>query len=187
MNMLLAFAPFLAFALLERVIGTPNALMTATAISALLIVRETVLNKKGLKPLEAVSLVMFGGLAILTKRADLHLSVIMVRLIVDGGLLAFVLLSLLIGKPFTLAYAKDQVSADIAQSARFHTINGWLSALWALAFAAIVAADAAMVYVPSFTVMAGAVVTLGALAVAALLTSWLPKAMVRKSATKVAA
>ncbi len=180
MNMLMAFAPFAAFALLERTLGMHTALLAATGVSALLIFRETIIGKKGLKPLEAVSLVMFGALALLVKRSDLHLTVIMVRLIVDAGLLAFVLLSLLIGKPFTLAYAKEKVSAQIAAGKTFRAINGWISALWALALAVVVAADGAMIYVANFTVIDGTIAIVAALAVAALLSTVLPKMMAPK-------
>ena len=180
MNMLMAFAPFAAFALLERMLGMHTALLAATGVSAFLIFRETIIGKKGLKPLEAVSLVMFGALAILAKRSELHLTVITVRLIVDAGLLAFVVLSLLIGKPFTLAYAKDKVSAQVAESKRFRAMNGWLSALWGLAFAVVVAADGAMVYVANFTVMDGTIAIVSALGAAALFSTVLPKMMAPK-------
>ncbi len=182
MNMLLAFVPFLAFAVLDHGLGLHTALLAATGISALLIARETLMRKKGLKPLEVASLLMFGALAILARRSDLNLTVVGVRLIVDAGLLVVVLGSVLIGRPFTLAYARDQVSAEIAATARFRTINVFASLLWGLAFAAIVAADAAMLYWPVFNAIDGTIAIAAALAGAALLTAVLPRLLVSKTA-----
>lgn len=181
MNLLLAFAPFFAFAFLERTLGTHNALLAATAISGALILRETVLQKKSLKPLEATSLLLFGALTVLAKRPEFHLSVIGVRLIVDAGLLAVAFLSVLIGKPFTLAYARDEVSAETAASRTFHLLNMTMSSLWSLAFAVVVAADAAMLYWPGFTAMDGTLTIAGAVGAGALLSTVLPRFFAAKA------
>ena len=182
MNILLAFAPFLAFAFLENNLGMHTALLAATAISALLIAREVLIQKKAVKPLETVSLLMFGGLAIASRLTALPLTIVGVRLIVDGGLLVVVLGSILIGKPFTLAYARDRVSAEIAATARFRTVNRLISALWALALAVVVAADAGMLYWPAFTAMDGTILIVTAIAGAALLTGALPRLFAAKIA-----
>jgi hypothetical protein len=180
-NILLAFAPFLAFALLERSLGTHGALFAATAVAALLLVRDTVVRHRSLKSLEVGSLVLFGALAFASRFPQFSLSVVGVRLCVDGGLLAVILITLLIGQPFTLQYAREQVSKEVAGSPQFKATNVKLSALWALAFAVIVAADAAMLYVPGFTPIVGTIVILAALAGAALLTMWLPKTATRNA------
>jgi hypothetical protein len=178
-NILLAFAPFLAFAVLERGMGAHTALLAATAVAALLLVRDRVFRHRSLKLLEVGSLVLFGALAFASRFPQFSLSVVGVRLCVDGGLLAVILVTLLIGQPFTLQYAREQVSDEVAGSPRFRATNVKISALWALAFAVIVAADAAMLYVPGFTTLVGTIVILAALASAALLTMWLPKAAAR--------
>ncbi len=182
MTILLAFTPFLAFALLENSLGMHNALLAATVISGLLIAREVLMQKKSLKPLEAVSLLMFGGLALASRLAILPLSIVGVRLIIDGGLLVVVLGSILIGRPFTLAYARDRVSAEIAATARFRKVNLMTSALWALAFAVVVAADAFMLYWPAFTATDGTIAIVTAIAGAALLTGALPRLFASKAA-----
>ncbi len=175
MNILLAFTPFLAFAGLEHSLGLHTALLAATAISALLIACEILIRKKSLKLLEAASLLFFGALSLLSRRPEFHLSVVAVRLWVDGGLLAVVVGSIVIGRPFTLAYAREQVGADIAASARFRTLNLAMSALWALAFAVVVAADALMLYWPAFTALDGTIAIVAAIAAAALLSGALPR------------
>ncbi len=181
MSMLLAFAPFLAFAVLQNLVGTHNALLAATAISALLIVRETVFQKRSLKWLEAGSLVLFGGLAVLAKQPAIHLSIVEVRLIVDAGLFVIAAVSLLVGRPFTLQYAREQVSSEVAARPGFIAVNMAMTAVWALAFAAIVAADAAMLYLPGFTSLAGTAAIVASMGVAALVSAWLPKAILSKA------
>ena len=74
-----------------------------------------------------------------------------------------------------------EVSAEIAATPRFKTVNFKISSAWALAFAVIVAADAAMLYMPGFTPRAGTAVILTALAGAAAATAWLPKAAARSA------
>jgi hypothetical protein len=175
-NILLAFVPFLTFALLERSVGAHGALLAATVVSALLVIRDTMIRHKSLKLLEGGSLVLFAALTIASRFSQSHLSMIGVRLWVDACLLAMVAGSLLIGRPFTLQYARERVSSEIAAGGRFRRVNMMLSAAWALAFAVIVAADASMLYVAGFTPVAGTIVIVAALAAAALFTSWLPRA-----------
>ena len=72
-----------------------------------------------------------------------------VRLAVDGGLLAIVLVSLAIGRPFTLQYARERVPEPIWALPVFFTTNRRITVVWAAAFAVHVAADAAAEYVPA--------------------------------------
>jgi hypothetical protein len=175
MSMLLAFVPFLIFALLERRVGAHSALIAAAAVSALLIVRDKVIRHKSLKLLEVGSLILFGALALASGFPQFSLSVVGVRLWVDAGLLAIVTGSLVIGQPFTLQYAREQVSPEVAAGPRFKRVNMMLTAAWALSFVVIVAADAAMLYLPGFTAVVGTIVIVAALGAAALFTLWLPK------------
>jgi hypothetical protein len=183
-NILLAFTPFLTFALLEPRFGAHGALLAATVVSGLLVADDILVRRKSMKPLETGSLILFGALAFASRSPAFSPSALVVRLLVNGGLLALVAGSLLVGRPFTLPYAREQVSPEVAASARFRAVNRKLSAAWALAFAVIVAADAAMLYAPGFTPLAGTVASLAALAGAALLTWRLPKAEACKSANR---
>lgn len=176
MNILLAFAPFLTFALLQDRLGTSDALLAAAILSALLIARDALIRHRSLKLLEIGSLLLFGGLSLACRVLSFNPSVMAVRLWVDAGILAIVAASLLIGQPFTVQYAREQVTPEIAATARFRTINLQLSLAWGAAFAVNVAADAAMLYARGFTPEMGMGVGLAALAGAALLTAWLPKA-----------
>jgi hypothetical protein len=176
MTILRAFAPFLTFATLARAIGTHDALLAATAVAAIQIARDTLIRRRSLKLLEAGSLILFGALAGATWFPQVHLSVLQVRLCVDGGLLAIVLLSILVGRPFTLAYAAERVGARTAATPAFRELATRISFAWAGAFVLIVAADAAMINIPGFTPIFGTAIILAALGSAAWFTSWAPRA-----------
>src|SRR5262249_4638400 len=137
--------------------------------------------RRSLKLLEGGSLALFGALALAARVPAIQLSVAGVRLAVDGGLFALVTLSLLIGRPFTLQYAKEQVAPGILATPLFRRVNVEITAVWALAFAVMVAADAALAFLPGFTaVMAGAAIV-AAMAGAAFFTAWRPKAVARRA------
>lgn len=163
MDMLLAFAPFLSFAVLERSIG---------AHGALLIARDRLLRHKSLKLLEVGSLILLGALTFATRFTQFNPSVLAARLWVDGGLFVIVAGSILVGRPFSLQHARERVSPDIAATPRFRSINVKISAAWAVAFAVIIIADIAVLRLPWFTPVIGTVVILDALSGALWFTTW---------------
>jgi hypothetical protein len=69
-----------------------------------------------------------------------------VRLAVDAGLLAIVVISLAIGRPFTLQYAREQVPKEFWSTPVFAATNRLITSVWAGAFLVLVAADAAAEY-----------------------------------------
>ena len=118
---------------------------------------------------------MFAGLLAWAKLSPSPLTVLSVRLRVDAGLLLIILISMAIGKPFTLQYARERVPEERWKSPRFTRINFVITSVWALAFACIVAADLMMIYVPNVPLRVGIVVTLAALYGAYRFTNWYPK------------
>ncbi|TDR87333.1 hypothetical protein [Enterovirga rhinocerotis] len=148
MNLLVSFSPFAVFAVLLHV-GYPQAGMWAGAAAAcLLILRDRLILGRSLKILELGTMLLFGALALYTAATGTVWTIPAVRLVVDGGLLAIVLASLAIGQPFTLQYARESVPAERWQSAGFMETNRRITLVWAAAFAVLVAADAAMIYLP---------------------------------------
>jgi len=122
MGILLGFLPFLAFAMLSVSQGAVVALTAGAVVSAGLIVRN---RRSGgsLKILEAGTLILFLVLAIYATGAGQDVSIIALRLCVDIGLLAIVLVSMAIRRPFTLQYAKEQVPQEYWTSAGFIRTN----------------------------------------------------------------
>ena len=164
MNLLLAFSPFLAFAVLEHFAGIAIGLVAAALLSAALVLRDLLKPGRQLKLLEVGSLLLFGGLAGYALALGVSWSVLGVRLFVDIGLCTIVALSLLLGRPFTLPYAKEQAPAEVWDSPRFLRLNQVLTGVWLLAFGVIVAADALMLFMPGVPLGAGIAITVAALA-----------------------
>ena len=91
MGILLAFAPFFVFIVVERLAGVTAGLAAATATSAGLLVRDALRRKKTIKVLEIGTFLLFGGLTAYTVLVQTAWSIPAVRLWVDAGLLVIVL------------------------------------------------------------------------------------------------
>ena len=168
MAALLGFAPFIVFALVEKLQGVLPALACGALASVLLMARERLRGARQINILEAGSALMFTaltGLALV--RGAAAWSIWSVRLWVDGGLLLIVAFSMAIRRPFTLQHARHGVSAEVARGARFLHTNQVISGAWALAFLVLVAADLLMVLRPDAPSWVAVGLSLGALAAAA--------------------
>jgi hypothetical protein len=174
-SLLLGFAPFLVFALLERLAGPLAGLAGAAALSLAVVLRDTLVRRRAAKLLEVCSLVLFGGLAAFTVASHVAWSIVLVRLAVDAGLFLAVLLSLLLGRPFTLAYAKEKTPAAVWAAPAFVRINVVLTAAWTVAFAVLVASDAVMAWVPAIPLALGVVTSVAALGAALIFTMKYPE------------
>jgi hypothetical protein len=175
MGTLLAFAPFIVFVIVERLAGVKAGLVAAAMTSAALLIREVISRKKTIKILEVGTLLLFGGLASYTFIVDTAWSIPAVRLCVDAGLLLVVLVSILVRQPFTLQYAREQVSPELWNAPEFVRVNYIITWVWAGAFALMTVADLMMLFVPSLPTFIAIVVTILAIWGAARFTSWYPK------------
>ena len=172
MNLLLAFAPFITFAVIDRLFDSLAGLIAAAIVSAILLLRDKVAGHREWPLLEIGTLLLFGGLAAYAAAFAPDWSVIGVRLRVDAGLLAVVLLSIAAGRPFTLVYARRSVPAALWDQPEFLRTNVVISTAWALAFAALVAADVLMLLRPDLPLRLGILVTVAALVGAVKFTDW---------------
>jgi hypothetical protein len=174
MGILLAFAPFIIFVIVERLVGVTPGLLAATAVAALLLLRDAI-ARRSIKVLELGTLILFGGLALYAKLAAPAWSVIAVRLRVDAGLLLIVLISLALRRPFTLQYAREQTSPEIHNTPGFIRTNYIITAVWAVAFAVMVIAEAAILYMPALPPRIGILATILAIYAAFRFTTEYPK------------
>ncbi len=174
MNMLLAFAPFLVFVVVERIVGVTPGLISA-AVASILLVGRDLARHKSLKVLELGTLILFAGLALYSRLGSPSWSVIAVRLRVDAGLLIVVLISLAIRQPFTLQYAREQVPQEFWRTPQFVRTNYIITGVWAAAFAAVVAAEAALLYMPGMPRRVGIWATILAILAAYKFTDWYPR------------
>ena len=163
MGILLAFAPFFVFAVLDRIISPVEALAAGAAVSAALIIRDLASAGRSVKVLEAGTFVLFAGLALYTLLSEANWSVIGIRLCVDAGLLLIVISSIMSGRPFTLQYAREQVPAADQARSEYFRVNMVISSVWALAFLVMVLAEVALLYLPELPRRAGIVAIIVAL------------------------
>ena len=175
MGILLAFAPFIAFALVDRVVGPTQGLFAGVTVSVTLLLRDWVTPGRMPKILEIGTALLFGGLALYAAAAKPTWSVIGVRLCVDTGLLLIVLVSMAVGRPFTLQYAREQVAPELWSSPEFARTNYVITAMWALAFFVMVIAELALLYIPSLPQRVGIITIVLALVGAVKFTGWYPK------------
>lgn len=174
MGILLAFSPFIAFAIVDRLAGSLPALLAGAGVSALLILRDAMSAHRAPKLLEIGTLCLFAGMAAWAAIGNPAWSVIGVRLRVDAGLLLITLASIALGKPFTLQYAREQVAASRWSEPQFLRTNMVVSAAWSAAFLVMVLADLVMLTDPERYMRAGVLVTIAALVAAVKFTGWYP-------------
>jgi hypothetical protein len=175
MGMLLAFAPFIAFAVVDRLVDGAAGLLAGAAVSAAMLVRDWVTPNRTPKLLEIGTAVLFGGLALYAVVGGPEWSIAGVRLRVDAGLLAIVLASMAVRRPFTLQYAREQVAPAFWDSAVFARTNYVITGAWAVAFAVLVGADLMLVYLPDVPARVAVIMTILALVGAIKFTGWYPQ------------
>jgi hypothetical protein len=175
MGILLAFAPFIVFALVDSIASPSAGLIAGALVSAALLLRDVMTSGRRPKILEAGTMVLFGGLALYAVFGRAALSVIGVRLLVDSGLLLIVLGSMAVRQPFTLQYAREQVAAELWDKPAFIHTNYVITGAWALAFAVMVIAEFALLYVPGLPPRIGIIAIVVALIGAVKFTSWYPE------------
>lgn len=181
MGILLGFLPFITFAVLSGPLGVTAALIAGAVVSAVLIIRGRLAGGSP-KILEIGTVILFAALAVYAMIAGQAMSIIGVRLCVDAGLLAIVVISMLLRRPFTIQYAREQVPPKFWNNPRFVRVNYVITAAWAAVFLIMVIADAAMLYMPGLPTSIGVVVTIAALVAGVAFTKWYPKASQARAA-----
>ncbi len=172
MGMMLGFAPFIIFALLTN-ISVDLALWAALAAAFVIAIRDFA-HTRILRVLDVGSTALFGLLALYTGFIQPSLSSQAVRLAIDGGLLMIALSSMIIGNPFTLEYSREQVPEKMWHAPHFVRTNYIITGVWAFAFAAMTAADAAATFNKRFPLTLDVAAGLAALTLAVAFTARYP-------------
>ena len=167
MTTLLALSPFLAFLLSEHLLGIIPALCAGCAVAIALVMRERLRGGREVRVLELGTAVLFGALALAaTFMTDVTWSVGLVRLVVDCGLMLMVLGSVALGRPFTLAIARAEVTPEFAASPAFLSRSRLIAVAWAGAFGVLAIADLVVILQPAWPltipIAVGAVGLIGA-------------------------
>ena len=185
MSILLSLSPFAVFFVLMRLHSPMAGLMGALLTSLLLCARMRG-RGEAVKILEVGSLALFGLLTAYTWLVAPHWTVASVRLAVDAGLLAIVLVSLAIGRPFTLQYARERVPEQFWELPVFFTTNRTITVVWAVAFVVLVLADAAAEWVPAVPLWLDIIASIAAFLGAVWFTRWYPAMVQRRALANVA-
>ena len=181
MGILLGFAPFIVFALLAG-LSIDLALWTALASAFVIGIRDFA-HTRLLRVLDMGSVVLFGLLALYTGFIQPSLSIPAVHLIVDSGLTIIALVSIVIGNPFTLDYAREQVPEEFWRTPLFLRTNYIVAGVWVLAFGAMTAVDVAATFNARFPLTLDLAASLATLALAVVFTTRYP-AYVRARAAR---
>ena len=174
MMIFMILAPYGAFAGLMLVSSTTISLFAAAALCLVVIASDAV-RGRSIKVLGAGSAILFAALGSYLAMTETVWSSSAVKLTVDTGVLAITLASLAIGKPFTLQYAREQVAPELWDNPKFIRTNYVITGVWALAFAVMVVAELALLYVPGLPRRAGVIAIVVALIGAVKFTGWYPE------------
>jgi hypothetical protein len=186
MTMLLAFMPFVVFAAVERLTSPLPGLAAAALAAAALVLRDAAAPHRAPKILEVGTVLLFAGLTLYTWLDNPGWTVVGVRLCVDAGLLAIVLLSIALRRPFTLQYARERVPEALWGTPEFIRTNYVITAVWSLAFIVVVLAESALVYT-SMSGKLGIIAIIAALIGAIRFTGWYPEHVRRRAAPRFVA
>ena len=124
------------------------------------------------KILEIGTAILFGGLALYAILGGPVWSIVSVRLRVDTGLFLIVLTTLIVGKPFTLQYAREKVSQSLWDTPQFIRSNYVVTGVWSGAFLILVLADLILTYRTDLPPKIGILATVLALVGAFKFTQW---------------
>jgi len=174
MTIFMILAPYGAFTMLMMVSSAVISLFAAAAM-CLVAIAYDVLRGRSIKMLGAGSALVFAAIGCYLALTGFAWSGSAVKLAVDIGVLAISLVSLAIGKPFTLQYAREAVDAETAQLPGFLTANYVITWAWALAVLLMMMANALLIYLPGLPLWTGLLIAFAARNTATYFTRWYPK------------
>lgn len=174
MTIFLILAPYGAFALLMLVSPATVSLFAAAAI-CLAVIAYDAFRGHSIKMLGIGSAIVFLGLGCYLALAEVPLSASAVKLAVDAGVLAIALVSLAIGRPFTLQYAREMVDAETAGLPGFQTANYVITWAWVLALLLMMLANALLIYLPGLPLWSGLAIAFAARNTAVYFSRWYPE------------
>jgi hypothetical protein len=174
MTIFLILAPYGVFALLTLLISTAVSLFAGAAI-CLAVIAYDLAGGRSLKILGAGSVVVFSAVGGYVTLIDPHLSVSAVKFAVDTGIFLVTLISILIGRPFTLQYAIEVVDAETVKVPGFMKANYIITWAWTLSMLLMMAGNVALIYVPGLPLWSGLLIAFAARKSAIYFTRWYPQ------------
>lgn len=167
----IVLSPFAVFAVLTIVASTPISLLAAGSLSVALLIADRV-RGRSLKWLQFTAAAVFLSLGLYVTLVDRQFGVDKIRAIIDGAMLMVGIVSLLLRAPFTLQYARESVTAEIAELPEFRRINYLITTVWTLACVAMLAGNFISMMVPWLPLWTGIATAFVARSAAAAFTQW---------------
>ncbi len=174
MTIFLILAPYGAFALLMLVTSAAVSLFAGAAI-CLAVIAYDLAGGRSLKILAAGSVVVFTAVGSYVALVDPQLSVSAVKFAVDTGIFLVTLGSIVVGKPFTLQYAREVVDAETLKVPGFLKANYIITWAWTLSMLLMMAGNVALIYVPGLPLWSGLLIAFAARNSAVYFTKWYPE------------
>jgi hypothetical protein len=174
MTFFLILAPFAAFAGLSYVASQTLALLAA-AVVALALTGVDHVRGRSAKLLNIMAALMFLALGGYFALTGSEWSPVHVRVTLNGVTLSVILLSIAVGFPFTLQYARELVDPETLKLPGFLYVNYVLSWAWAGVLALMFAANLLAIYLPSLPLWAGVVATFVLRNSAVQFSKWYPR------------
>jgi len=136
MNMLVQFAPWIAFSLVSGIDWRLG--LAVGMISQIILILAVHPRRVGV--LDGATLAFFlvvGVLAVLRPDSSVQDHV---DIISTAWLAIVAAVSLVVGHPFTLDFSRDSVPPEVARSSRFMSVNRTITGVWAACFAGMAVA-----------------------------------------------
>jgi dienelactone hydrolase len=130
------FVPWIAYWALIGSVSFRLAVVIAFALSVL-IAGSPLVRRQRPKVFELGGLAVFSILLVVTFATDDNFLERWIQPLTNAGIFTVAATSLIIGRPFTLEYARESVPAEVAAMPGFAYINKVITAVWAGAFAAM--------------------------------------------------
>lgn len=138
-GLLLGLAPWIVYWILEGNVSTRSAVLIPLIVAAAVLVHQLIEGGRP-KLLDVGSVVAFAVLTVIALVGDDDWLVRWIQPLANSFLFLIALVSVLVGHPFTLAYAREGVDPEVAASDRFLRVNVVITWVWVTAFAVMTVA-----------------------------------------------
>ena len=165
------FLPFFVLGAVSWIASITLSLFAGAGTALGLIVFERARGRSA-KILNIATAVLFGGLGLAMLLLDGGLTQATIRVTISAGLLLVALTSIALRFPFTLQYAREEVSPEVMAMPTFLRTNYILTWAWAGAFVLMLIADIVSVWWPTAPLWIGVAATFATRNAAVQFTKW---------------
>ncbi len=186
MKILLAFAPWIAFWVLDGMVTFELSVLIALAVALVMAGLEAARGRRP-KALDAATLVWFGALAV--AGAALHQPALGTWADAFSNLFLAVVAAATIvsGRPFTRAYADEGTPVEQRSEPLYLRATAVIAWAWVAAFVVMFGAALVGIAEPSWSTWTAWVVPIAALVLAMKFTAWYPESLQRRASGRPAA